>query len=643
MAVKEFEYEYNPVKELKGNAEASKVIWSTKSLNMAVDAIKKGLPLKTNPFCGSNTLLLKPDLVYKRTAEEIEDIMNCMRDPVYFATKCSLMTPEGLKTVEMRDYQIDYLNLLKNNRFTIMKSCRQAGKSVTTAIFGLWKILFFSDRNGCILSKSGPAGKDLLKKIKDMYLYLPYHLKCGTLKWNQTEIAFDNNSTLSTEAFSPTACLGKTINLLILDEFAWCPANDVDLFYENVIPTVTTLPDSNVCICSTQNGFNKFYEIWNSAETKKSIYKPYNVDWYQVPNWNPDTKKWEKRDEQWKEMMVGILGSEEAFYYQYGTSFSVSNKCLVSRECLTNIRKNIHLFESIKLDENDKNIVKIQHPECLYIKDNYDYSLFKKNNYVVIVDLAEGAESDYTVFHILELEYIKELDKVVFHQVGYWYSNEYELEEAALEFWLLCITLFNVDLSNVIVSIEWNTYGALFYNFLIQYNEKENYKDKLWRFNVINEFLNTEGFDHTIICRYKKTQSDEDLVNTLGVNHRSKLIPGLRWNGSNKKSNCALLKWMLESFDIRLYDIRTVSELENFEDKNSNGTYKAAYGHDDIIMTLVQVPSIKQTSKFKEFVEDIISKNKQDNNYISSGYDVFAPLDLNLDYNFGDIHNDITW
>ena len=103
--------------------------------------------------------------------------------------------------------------------------------STTTAIFALWSILFRIDRNALILSKSGPAGRDLIKKIKDMYLYLPYHLKCGTLKWNQSEIAFDNNSTISTEAFSPTAGLGKTINFLILDEFAWCPPNDIDLFY----------------------------------------------------------------------------------------------------------------------------------------------------------------------------------------------------------------------------------------------------------------------------------------------------------------------------------------------------------------------------------------------------------------------------
>ena len=155
--------------------------------------------------------------------------------------------------------------------------------STTTAIFCLWSVLFRNDRNALILSKSGPAGQDLIKKIKDMYLYLPYHLKLGTLKWNQSEIAFDNNSTISTEAFSPTAGLGKTINFLILDEFAWCPPNDVELFYNNILPTVTADTSSNICIMSTQNGFNLFYKLWHAAETGKSMYAPFKVDWWQVP------------------------------------------------------------------------------------------------------------------------------------------------------------------------------------------------------------------------------------------------------------------------------------------------------------------------------------------------------------------------
>lgn len=126
----QIEYEFNPVKESKDGKEAERVIWSTASLNRAIDAIKKGLPLKANPFVGKMTQLLKPNLVYKRTKEEIEDYIHCKQDPVYFATKCFLMTPEGLQPCKMRDYQEDYLHHLQNNRFSILLSCRQAGKTL---------------------------------------------------------------------------------------------------------------------------------------------------------------------------------------------------------------------------------------------------------------------------------------------------------------------------------------------------------------------------------------------------------------------------------------------------------------------------------------------------------------------------------
>lgn len=129
MAVKEPEYEYNPIKESKDGAEAEKVIWSTKALNRAVEAINQGLPLKANPFCGKDTGLLKPDLVYKRTPEEIEDYIHCMQDPIYFASKCFLMTPEGLKPCVLRDYQVKYLKHLQDHRFSLYLACRQCGKT----------------------------------------------------------------------------------------------------------------------------------------------------------------------------------------------------------------------------------------------------------------------------------------------------------------------------------------------------------------------------------------------------------------------------------------------------------------------------------------------------------------------------------
>ena len=152
------EYEFNPVKEQIGGKEAERVIWTTSVINKAITAIGKGQPLKANPFIGKNTKLLKPNLLYKRTQEEMDDYIKCKLDPVYFASKCFLMTPEGLKPCKLRDYQEDYLHHLQNNRFSIWLSCRQAGKSFS--LFSTVKIL--------IKNNSQFVGK--LKKIDYFYI-----------------------------------------------------------------------------------------------------------------------------------------------------------------------------------------------------------------------------------------------------------------------------------------------------------------------------------------------------------------------------------------------------------------------------------------------------------------------------------------
>lgn len=583
----EFEYEYDPIKEMKGGKEAERVIWSTVSLMKAVEGLKMGLPLKANPFIGKNTKLLKPDLVYKRTKEEIDDYIKCKCDPVYFASKCYLKTPKGVVPCVMRDYQIDYLRHLQNNNFSIFLSCRQSGKSTTTAIYCLWVILFNTDKIGLILSKSGPAGIDLLKKIKDMFLFLPYHLKVGTLKWNQSEISFDNNSSISTEAFSPTAGLGKTINFLILDEFAWCPPNDVELFYNNIIPVITTDTNANVCIMSTQNGFNLFYKLWKASIEKKSIYAPFKVDWNQVPDYDKIHDCWIKRDEAWKKKMVGILGSEEAFYYQYGTQFSASDKCLVSRECLSVIRD-----ETILYEYNDDTLdITLLHKDKLCWDPEYDLERLKTCFYLILVDLAEGGGGDYTVFHILEITGPNK-----FKQVGYWRANDVKFENAALDFWLLVAQLFNND--RCLISIEWNTYGALFYKIIMGLNEPDADDESNWRMKYA-----PEGIDNSNIVKYEIKSIDE---NVIGKKSKSQYRPGIKFTSSSKPIACTLLKMMIENKELMINDLVTCGELENFEDKNGSGTYKASYGHDDLIMTLVQLPMLKQTLRYSEFIEDMV-------------------------------------
>ena len=120
---------FNPVKEDKDGILAKRAVWSTKSLDLAIDGIKQGRKLTANPFYDNNTNLLKGDLVYNRTEEEIQEWIKCKNDILYFVEKyCKLMTPEGIKNITLRDYQRNYLRHLEKNRLSIYLSARQAGK-----------------------------------------------------------------------------------------------------------------------------------------------------------------------------------------------------------------------------------------------------------------------------------------------------------------------------------------------------------------------------------------------------------------------------------------------------------------------------------------------------------------------------------
>ena len=111
---------FNPVKEETDGVRSRRVVWSSASFEIAVDALVKGKRLIANPFVDGNIKLRKPDLVYERTVEEIEEWKKCRDDIAYFVEKyCKIMTPEGVKHVKLRDYQLEYLQFLKDNRYTI--------------------------------------------------------------------------------------------------------------------------------------------------------------------------------------------------------------------------------------------------------------------------------------------------------------------------------------------------------------------------------------------------------------------------------------------------------------------------------------------------------------------------------------------
>ena len=103
---------FNPVKEVKGDQRSQAIQWTSAILDTAVKGLGKGKRLVANPFYENNVKLLKPDLVFVRTAWEVAEWEHCANDIFYFIeTYAKTMTPLGIRNITLRDYQRRYLQL----------------------------------------------------------------------------------------------------------------------------------------------------------------------------------------------------------------------------------------------------------------------------------------------------------------------------------------------------------------------------------------------------------------------------------------------------------------------------------------------------------------------------------------------------
>lgn len=586
-------HDFNPVKEEKDGVKARRIIWSTNALNLAIKGIEQGKKLIANPFYENNTKLLKGDLVFQRTPEEIDEWLKCKNDILYFVEKyCKLMTPEGIKNIKLRDYQKKYLKHLEDNRLSIYLACRQCGKTTTSAVFMLHYILFNVDKNALVLANKLKTSKEVLDKAKKIYIELPFFLRAGIYKWNECEIVLDNGCRLMCEATTINSGISFTFHCVLWDEAAHVAPNIIDKFYNNLFPTITA-GRARFMITSTQNGYNLFYRLYKSAEAGENEYKAFKTDWDEVPEWDPDEKRWVPRDEKWHQLQVANYGSEEAFNAQFGTNFDVSANTLINQKFLNKCRSN--LFEFI-----DKDLYGIPLSDYYCWKPDYEpMEELKKDHIVITVDLAEGIGGDYTIFLIHKMVDLN-IDKL--ECIGYFRSSDQSRENCTKSLQYLICTYMNQE--HLLLSHERNTYGELFYRDLMDNIEKDQLISKKFDTSILVKYYNESG------SRY-----------VIGI----KLTPG------NKSSYCLLFKNSFEMSKYMCSDTIFMSELGNFVDDGTNH-FKASFGHDDLVMAAIQTEFVKNTLQYKILRDDFTMGLQPTNN------DIYNPFETQFDYLMDDIN-----
>ena len=268
------------------------MVFTTKLVDEATDKINDGVVVKRyqNPWLKSEVGLRRAGVSFRMTADEQQEYVRCALDVHYFVEKyCKVKREDGsVGSIKLRDYQKEMLDSFVNNRFSILMASRQVGKTISSSIFMLHKILFDNDKNIMIVANKGDTAVEIVDKIKSIYSLLPFFLKPGIKTWNQKSLTFENGCRIKTSARTKTPAIGFTIDVLYLDEFAHIPSNIIEPYYTAAFPTTAAVQNSKIIITSTPNGMNLFHRLLTDAERPegdpmKNNYKPMRVYWYQVP------------------------------------------------------------------------------------------------------------------------------------------------------------------------------------------------------------------------------------------------------------------------------------------------------------------------------------------------------------------------
>lgn len=435
--------------------------------------------------------------------------------------------------------------------------------TTTSAVFMLHYILFNIDKNALVLGNKRKTAVEILDKAKKIYLELPYFLKPGIYKWNEGEIVLDNGCRLMAEATTINSGISFTFHCVLADEFAHCPPNILDKFYNNLFPTITAAK-ARFMITSTQNGYNLFYRLYKAAEAGVNEYAPFKTDWNEVPEWDPVARKWVERDEAWHQLQVANYGSEEAFNKQFGTDFDVSANILINQRILKKNQQSLVTFV-------EKYMPGVKHSNFWRWHPNFDPINCAHEYIVCTTDIAEGGGGDYTVCKVHRLI---DPGSNKLECVGYFRSNVLNRDEATLSIQMFISLMCNQD--RVLLSFERNVYGEIFVNQLIE--------------NVMKNAPGCTNFDQSCIVKY---------WNESGT----KFTYGIKITSGNKSAHCLLYKEEYEKGLLVNDSAEYMVELNNFSD-TGNGHYKAAFGHDDMVMAEVQLTFVRETLQYKLFKDE---------------------------------------
>ena len=320
----------------------------------------------------------------KQLKEAIKrEYAKCATDPVYFLGKYGVIQHplKGKVNFNLYDFQEKSLESFMKHDYNIVLKARQLGLSTLTAGYALWMMTFQQDKNILVIATKQETAKNLVTKVRVMHANLPGWLKQPCVEDNKLSLRYKNGSQIKAVASSEESGRSEALSLLIIDEAAFI--DKIDTIWGAAQQTLAT--GGRALVISTPNGVgNFFHKTWVGAENGTNDFNFIRLHWSVHP----------EREQAWRDEQDKLLGPSLAAQ-ECDCDFITSGRGVIDGLLLENLKES-SVREPMEKRGIDSNYWIWQPP-------NYT------KNYVVSADVSRGDGTDYSAFHIIDVETLEQV------------------------------------------------------------------------------------------------------------------------------------------------------------------------------------------------------------------------------------------
>ena len=423
---------------------------------------------------------------------------------------------------------------------------------------------FHADKNILVIATKQEVAKNLVTKVRVMHANLPSWLKQRCVEDNKLSLRYKNGSQIKAVSSGEDAGRSEALSLLVLDEAAF-----IDRIEQIWAAASQTLSTGGQCLAlSTPNGVgNWFHRTWMDAEDGVNDFNFIRLHWSLHP----------ERGDEWRLDQDKLLGPSLAAQ-ECDCDFITSGQTVVDGVILEEYRTT-QIKDPIEKRGIDSNVWIWEPPN--YTKD-----------YIVCADVSRGDATDYSAFHIIDIESLEQV-------------AEYKGRMSTRDFGNLLVNI-STEYNNALLVVENNNIGWAAIQQCID-REYEN----LFYMSKDLQYVDT----------YKQVNNK---INRM----EKQIIPGFTLTQKTRPLVVAKLEEFFREKLVTVYSQRLIDELFVFIYNGSRAEAMSGY-NDDLVMSYAMGLWIRETAL--RLRAEGIELQKKAMNSIASNQGVYVSTDNKSD------------